>query len=279
VAKKRTRASEERLLESLAWKNAARAVFASLAGALLKNGLDRDAIAAALDAALFDAAGSEANALRAGLSRAALARLRKAGRDDILLPLSYRSATRLVSRWQLSPEFSENGRPRTLPLYGEGSFATLAAMVGADPKSLLSRLRRVGAVRVASGSVSLRENAYIPAAGRLEKIDILGRDAAEFLQTMIHNVSAPAGKTMLQRRASYDNIGSAALKELRAVLRTGGQAAVEGANRELAARDRDRNPRAPRGRRTRVSFAVYCYEGPVETGSAVEARKKGGRRS
>lgn len=279
MASRRARPVGDRLLESLAWKNAARSVFAPMLAALLEAGLDRDAMVEVLEGALLDAAGDETRAARAGLSRGALARMRKRGGDGVLLPLSYRDATRVISRWQLEPKFLENGKPRALPLCGEDSFATLAAMVGADPRSLLAELRRVGAVRVVGGRVSLRENAYVPVSGRLEKIDIVGRDGAEFLKAMLHNVSARPGKTMLQRRASYDNIGGAALGDLRAVLRAGAQNAVEAANRELATRDRDRNPAAPRGRRTRVSFGVYVFEEPVDLGGGTKKAKRRGRGS
>jgi hypothetical protein len=144
----------------------------------------------------------------------------------------------------------------------------------------LAGLLAVGAVGIErTGRVVLRDRGYVPAEGVAEKFDILGRDAAEFVETILHNLSAKPGQTRLQRKATYDNIGSRAVPSLRTRLRSLALRALAAANDELAHLDRDRRPAAPGGRRTRVSFGIYIAEGDlagVSKRSARTARKTRG---
>ncbi|MBI4515025.1 MAG: hypothetical protein HY699_04315 [Deltaproteobacteria bacterium] len=175
--------------------------------------------------------------------------------------IDYELALRLAGRWLSEAPYSNRGRPRPLRRRGPGSFEELATRVGADHQQLLEQLRAVGALRVDTRDrVVLVDAAYLPAAGQLEKLDILGRDGGEFIETIMYNVSANLGSARLQRKASYDNIGSRALPSLRRHLRALAVEALSQANRTLAAVDRDRVPKAPGGRRTRVSFGIYVAE-------------------
>lgn len=248
--------TQPRKLEKLAWRNAARSILAPLLGALRDAGFRP----------------AEVSALLAESQRA------DSPGGEVDLPLSYELATRLISRWLLEPRFSKGGAPRELPLHGQNSFATLCQNMAAEPSEILRELKRVHAVVVTDDKVRLTTEAYVPASGKAEKLDILGRDGAEFLRMMIHNVGAPSGKAMLQRRASYDNIGAGSLTALREELRAEGQRAVLAANHQLAEVDRDRNPAAPAGRRTKVSFGVYVFEeavAPVKKPTRKTRRRKG----
>jgi hypothetical protein len=200
---------------------------------------------------------------RTGVPRGVVRRLRTGAETRLCPVLPYAAATRLVSRWLTGAEFSQNGKPRILPLHGPGSFAKLVAMSGVDPATALPALESAGVVRVAKGRAVLCKDAYVPSGGEIEMLDILGRDGAEFLRTMIHNTQAPPARAMFQRKTSYDNIGSAAVKGLRAALREEAMRVLLAADRTLAANDRDRNASAPGGKRTRVSFGVYVAEEPV----------------
>lgn len=66
----------------------------------------------------------------------------------------------------------------------------------------------------------------------------------------------------MQRFARYDNIGSGGIPRVSRALEKTALGALERANRLLAKVDRDRNPRAPKGRKTRVTFGVYCFVDP-----------------
>jgi hypothetical protein len=258
-------------LQKDAWRDAARAAVTPLVQALLEHGfryadLVRIVGEAALGAVLEAGDLPDAElAKRTGVPRGVVRRLR-AGAEARLCPaVSYAAATRLVSRWLSRAEFYRGGKPRILPLHGPGSFATLAAMSGVDPATALPALESAGVVRVAKGHVALCKDAYVPSDGEIEMLDILGRDGAEFLRTIIHNTQVPPARAMFQRKTSYDNIGSAAMKDLRVVLRKEAMRAILTADRTLAANDRDRNTSAPGGKRMRVSFGVYVAEEPVKT--------------
>ena len=266
-----------------AWRDAAREVLAPLLKALLQRGLRYDDISEVVKeslvrVALDEGAKSDVTiAERTGLAQRSVAKARRDGEEQRDLPLPYAVATRLVSRWTSDRGFTKGKTPRALPLHGERSFATLAEMAGVDPAIALPALKRAGVVKVVKGRVSLQKDAYVP-AGEIEKLDILGRDGAEFLRTVIHNTSAAPGRTMLQRKASYDNIGNASLKELREALRGEAGRALKSADHVLAASDRDRTPSARRGKRARVSFGVYIVEEPVESQSRSRAPRSKRRR-
>ena len=80
----------------------------------------------------------------------------------------------------------------------------------------------------------------------------------------MHNIEH-ADAPRLQRKVVYENIGSDALAELQASARRLGETFVRRANALLASRDRDRNPQAPGGQRSRVVLGTYYFEETVAT--------------
>lgn len=269
----------------LAWMHAARAVFIPMVGALLDAGLRAPDVLRLVEEALLLAAIEAGNQTdgaiqrRTGLPRRTVDRVRCELRVGTALALSYASAVRIVGRWATVSGTDAEGCPKSLPLHGDRSFDMLAELVGVDPAAALRELRRVGAVRVGRAAVTLVGSAYIPRAGMIEKLDILGRDGAEFLRAQLHNIRVRPAAARLQRKASYDNIGSNALPELRRVLRAEGERALETANRALAAVDRDRCADAPGGGRNRVSFGVYVYQEPVADSRRERKDSRRGKRS
>ena len=261
----------------LAWREAARRVMTPLVRALLREGLRRADLLRLLEDVLGDAAVEEDAESGATLRRVAgsarIAGRGAATRASAEPALAYRDGVRLVDRWLVDAPWAQRGQPRTLPLKGAGSFAALAEAIQVDPEVALRELRRLGLLQVRGTRVSLRRNAYVP-AGVIEKLDILGRDGAEFLRTVIHNIAHPPERNMLQRKASYDNIGQVALGGLQARLREEATRVLTGVNQTLARVDRDRNPAAPGGRRTRVSFGVYVFMEPSGGGHVAPRRKR-----
>lgn len=241
-----------RRAEAAAWREAAASIFEPIAEALLEQGFGPAQIVAILKEVV-------ARARRVRQSK-------KVPATTQTLPFSYAAGTRLISRWMSQEPYAEHGQPQPLPLRGANSFVSLAELCGCDPAIARRALVRLGLIRVSKGQVTLATDAYVPSRGVLEKLDIMGRDGAEFLRALIHNVTAAPARVRLQRKASYDNIGSAALPELEASLRTQGIEALLAADKRLAAVDRDRNPSAPGGSRTRVSFGVYLFAESVGDG-------------
>ncbi len=259
-----------------AWREATRSVMIPLVRALLREGLRYPDLVQLFQDVVIDAAVAEGTISGAALGRLTglprTARRSKLRGNSVAPRLSYADGVRLVSRWLLQ---TRTGRGKSsLRLTGPGSLANLAAAAGVDPETAVSELRRLGLVSVRGGRVTLLHDAYVP-GGVIEKLDILGRDGAEFLRTVIHNVDRPPERSMLQRKASYDNIGSGALEGIRVRLRDEAIRVLTGVNQTLARVDRDRNPAAPRGRRMRVSFGVYVHEEPF--GGQQHQRQKGRR--
>jgi len=247
---RKRRTSRRQSATTVAWRAAAGSVFEPIVGALLDQGLGAAAVVQIL---------REVVAIEERRRRASAAGRRRSSEGEApeATYFSYAMGTRLISRWLSQPPYAVNGVAQPLPLDGPDSFAALARVVGSEAVVARRALQRLGLIRVTGSQVTLLADSYVPSRGVIEKLDILGRDGAEFLRTMIHNVSAGPQRARLQRKASYDNIGSASLPSLEADLRQQALDVLRAANARLAAADHDRNPSAPAGRRTRVSFGVY----------------------
>ncbi len=211
-------------------------------------------------------------ALLTGLTRRDVAHLRSAGEEVPAVGLDAHLATKLIDVWCHDARYrSESGTPLPLPFearQGGPTFVELVRRVGGDipPRALLDELVRVGSIQVdATRTVRLLQRAYIPAAGSPERLEMLGEDIAEFARAIAHNLEVPPHDAFLQQKVVYDNVGSEALGELRAELRRLGEAFLRRVNKIVAARDRDRNPHAPGGRRTRVVMGVYYFDAEEES--------------
>jgi hypothetical protein len=220
-------------------------------------------------------------ALVTGITRKEIGQVRRgkepAG-DPVALGLGL--ATRVIGRWTSDDHYLDsNGRPRTLtyddPSFG-ATFVDLVANLGGDipPRAVLDELIRVGAVSLSTrGDVRLQQQAYVPAEGTEEKLAILGRDVAELIAAIGHNIEHPGRDAFLQRKVFYDNVGAEALPELRPRVLAAGQDFLQAMNRMLAEYDRDRTPAAPGGSRTRAVVGLYYLEEKIETTEGAEDEK------
>jgi hypothetical protein len=203
-----------------------------------------------------------------GLNRKEIARLRRqrAASTETARPAEEAIATRVVGRWLAPPYVDRSGRPRPLAYEAEGrreaSFTRLVRSLALDvpARSVLDELIRSGLVELhADGQVALLRQANIPEGDPTAKLELLASDPAELFTTIVHNLERPDA-AWLQRKVVYDNIGADALPILRTAAREAGEEFMRIANRLLAANDRDRNPRAPGGRRSRVVLGAYYFE-------------------
>ncbi len=204
-----------------------------------------------------------------GVHRKDVRRLRTEGVKASPRALRRDLAATLVARWLGDRRATDRaGRPIPIPFRsGRGvSFVDLARMTTRDlrPKSILDELVRTGAVeRRERNLVALRSAAYVPAAGLHEKLAMLAEDPAELVETMRRNVFDPEAEGFLQRKVSLDNVGAAALPEIRRKLRRLGERTILRVNRLLGAYDRDLNPRAPGGKRSYASLGIYYFDAPT----------------
>lgn len=205
-----------------------------------------------------------------GINRKEISQLRRRKQTPQTPEVEDTLVTHVIGRWMAGPPYAEaQGTPRRLPYESDdphsASFARLVRELGTDipVRSVLDELLRVGSVvLLANGDVVLQQEAHIPAGDAAAKLTLLGSDPAELFSTIIHNLEHPDA-ARLQRKVVYDNIGSEALSELRAEARGIGEEFIRRANVLLASHDRDRNPKAAGGKRSRVVLGTYFFEEEV----------------
>jgi hypothetical protein len=208
-------------------------------------------------------------ALLTGVHRKEIAELRRRKEKASPIPEVEDSLmTHVIGRWMAPPYADADGGPQRLPYEAadpqRGSFGRLVREATTDipVRSVLDELVRTGAVSLlADGHIVLQREAHVP-ADAAAKLTLLGSDPAELFSTIVHNIEHPDAPR-LQRKVVYDNIGSDALVELQASARRLGETFVRRANALLASRDRDRNPQAPGGQRSRVVLGMYYFEETV----------------
>jgi hypothetical protein len=235
-------------------------------------------------------------ALLTGINRKEVRRLRAAPAATDSGRFGTNHVTNLVSRWSADSKTTDAaGRPLPLPYQAArgASFMKLARAVTADiaPGVLLEHLVASGAGEIRDGKIVLRAAAFVPRTGSAEGLQILAEDPAELIETMLHNVLTDGREPFLQRKVSFDNLGSEAAERVRAAMRREGEQFLGRMERLLARYDRDRTPKAPGGERHYAGIGVYFFEAPetrerpaapirprsrraVRTGGAKRARKE-----
>jgi len=201
-----------------------------------------------------------------GLSRKEVLRVTRQERpDDAETADRYNRAARVIGGWVRDERFHDgSGNPAPLPVEGEGAdFSGLVKEYSGDVphRAILDELLRVGAAeRTEDGNVRLLARAYIPVAGDEEKLEILGTDTAFLIDTIDHNLRSEPGRTFFQRKAMYDNLPDDAVEELRKDLAARAEKFLEQADRTLAERDRDVNPKSTGTGRRRAGIGIYWFE-------------------
>lgn len=201
-----------------------------------------------------------------GLSRKEVARLRSLNLwDDHEAIREYHRAARVVSAWVREPEFHEaHGQPAPLPIEGEwASFGALVRRYSGDMpvRAVLDELLRVRAVEpLEDGRVRLLARSYVPVAGEVEKLAILGTDVADLIATIEWNLRSPSSEAYFQRKVQYDNLPIEVMPELHALSRQRAQALLEQLDLWMAARDRDVTPAVRGSGRKRAMLGIYYFE-------------------
>jgi len=200
-----------------------------------------------------------------GLSRKEVQKLR-----DLEIPVDeeahgrYNRATRVISGWIRDPLFlDDDGNPVELALDGAVSFSSLVKKYSGDMpvRAVLDELLNIGAVVLPeSGAVKLMTRAYLPGGDKKAKLEILGADVADLIETINHNLDQEKGVPFFQRKVAYDNIPAEFLEEFKAVSSQESQALLEKLDKWLANKDRDANPGVQGSGRRRVGLGIYYFE-------------------
>jgi len=183
----------------------------------------------------------------------------------------YNRATRVLTGWGRDAEFSDRrGRPRPLELDGEASFAVLVKRYSGDmpARAVLDELVRVGAVeRREDGRLQLVTHGYVPQHSATDKLGILGRDVADLIETIDHNLQHGASDPRFQRKVMYAAIPAAALPAFRKLSSVQAQALLEKLDRWLAEHDAAQEEGAAPDIEpglARVGLGIYYFEERLE---------------
>ncbi len=201
-----------------------------------------------------------------GLSRKEVLRVKRLpSLDDANAAARYHRAARTISGWLRDKAFTDRkGQPAVLPLdSGKSSFTELVKRYSGDipVRAVLDEMERVGAVeRLANGGVRLVQRAYVPSGSEEAKINILGSDVADLIQTIEHNLTASAEQAFFQRKVSYDHLPAEVLPEFQRLAGQHAQSLLEELNDWLATRDREGTPLQPDEQRKRAGLEIHYFE-------------------
>ena len=184
----------------------------------------------------------------------------------------YNRATRVLTGWARDAEFVDGGgKPRVLEADGAASFAALVKRYSGDmpTRAVLDELVRVGGVEVRDdGRLQLTTPGFIPRHSAVDKLDILGRDVADLISTIDHNLQHGTEDPRFQRKVMYSAVPVSALPEFRKLSAAQSQAVLEKLDRWLAKHE-------PAGRRhhvapghARVGVGIYYFEERLDSSLA-----------
>ena len=205
-----------------------------------------------------------------GLSRKEVSRLKgiEAPEDNEAAP-RFNRAARVISGWTRDPRFLDiKGKPaKLLHENAENSFSELVRAYGGDvpARAVFDELLRVGSIAPTDdGFIELVQRAYVPKTGLSEKIEILGTDVSDLINTIDHNIETGNEPTWFQRKVAYDNIPEEAAATFQVESAEQAQNLLEKFDRFLAAQDRDLNPKRTGTGRKRVGVGIYYFEEDME---------------
>jgi len=181
--------------------------------------------------------------------------------------VQYNRAARVLTAWGRERAYrGPDGHPRRLPVEGEHGFAALVRGHSGDMpvRAVLDELLRVGAVALEDdGCVALRQSAFVPQKGALEKVGILGADVAALIDTIAHNIDHGAESPRFQRKVMHVGIPHDVLPQFRALGAEQSQLLLERLDAWLAVRDRRHRPdlaSSPELETARVGVGIYYFE-------------------
>lgn len=180
----------------------------------------------------------------------------------------YNRAARVLTGWARDADFRDRkGEPRELDVDGDTGFAALVRRHSGDmpARAVLDELLRVGAVEQADdGRLRLVTHAFVPQRSLDDKIGILGRDVADLIATIDHNLEHGETDPRFQRKVMYQSIAVSDLPAFRKASATDAQALLEKLDRWLAAHDHDDPPGQPPSSRARVGLGIHYFEERLE---------------
>jgi hypothetical protein len=139
----------------------------------------------------------------------------------------------LLAAWHQNPEYlDETGNPVPIRMTGQRSFTALARKVvpNVTPKSLLSQLRSIGAVRIESnGHISINARSVAVYTDRALAVHYTLTSLLNYIKTLTHNLdSDPTNANQLFHRVAWnETFDRALIPALKIKLRRQGQSFLE----------------------------------------------------
>ena len=201
-------------------------------------------------------------AVLTGLSRKEVARLRQLPPvERVELDERYNRAARIISGWLHDPDFLDRkGDPDSLPFDGPRSFSQLVRRHSGDmtPRAMADELLRVGAIEITPhGEYRLTARGYVPATGDEEKLQVLGTDTRDLIETIDHNLTHPPEQARFQRKVLYDNVPEEYVEAFERLATRLSQNVLEQLDDWLARHDRDATPGVSGNGRVRLGLGIY----------------------
>jgi len=179
----------------------------------------------------------------------------------------YNRAARVLTAWIRDPDFLHaSGKPRALAGEGTLSFGALVRRHSGDmpTRAVLDELLRVGAVRQREdGLYEPVARAYVPQRGVLDKLNILGNDVGDLIDTIDHNLQHGSDDPRFQRKVMYHSIDAQALPAFRRLSAVQAQSLLERLDGWLAEHDTDPALDRRETPRARVGMGIYYFEEPL----------------
>ncbi len=167
---------------------------------------------------------------------------------------------RVLAGWQNDPDFlDKDGTPKDLDLEGDSAlFTVLVRRYSGDMPvvAMLNALKDGGYATVLDDqSVRLIKRSFAPAIDPEQKLNFLGTDTAELIETIDHNlqVTNPAD-AWFQRTAFNIKINCDSVPELRESIGKKAESLLEDVDQELSRNEADDN-----GNRCQVSLGIYLH--------------------
>jgi hypothetical protein len=208
-------------------------------------------------------------AVLTGLTRKEVHRLLVTPADDETDDAErYNRAAQVLTGWTRDAEFlDEKGEPRILEVDGSAGFGMLVKRYSGDMpmRAILDELVRVGAVdQRDDGRLQLAARGFVPRHSEIDKLGILGRDVADLISTIDHNLQHGETDPRFQRKVMYSAIPRSALPAFRKLSGRQAQSLLERLDRWLAEHDPEQLPEDAAATHARVGVGIYYIEEPIE---------------
>ena len=197
-----------------------------------------------------------------GINRKEVKRLRESLAVDTDNSLrKFNRIVRVLAGWQHDEEFLDSDHEvQDLLLEGEtGSFTSLVKKYSGDMPvvAMLNALIDSGNIQVIdNGNIQLVNPNYLPKSDSDEKLNILGIDTAEFIETIDHNITIDHPEdAWFQRKASNTKVKISALPKIKQRINKKAQQLLEDIDADLS-----ENETEVEGENCSVSFGIYfCH--------------------